>query len=679
MHEEKRLYILDTTLRDGSYAIDFQFTTDDTALIVSALESAGITHIEVGHGLGLGASRAGKGTAAATDEEYITSAVRAADKAQIAVFFIPGIGSLDDIRAAAENGLSILRVGTDVTRSQETKPYIEAAKKLGLMVCCNFMKSYAVTPQEFANRVREVENFGADMAYLVDSAGGMLPNEIKQYIDSARNVSNLPLGFHGHDNLRMALANTLAAWDAGAKALDASLLGMGRSEGNCPTEVLVAVLQKRNLCIELDVNRLLDIGEAFIAPLAFPSKPTSLGITAGRARFHSSFLSAALDVASKYNLDVRQLILALGEEGVVGVSQELLEQRAKQLIGYKDKRTWNVAFGTENSSSQATLADQAKLLAQRLRSEAKKQALPSVLNVVLSNEEPAHVSPYVETSFGCAISNIMVENMSQAMSVLQTCDTLADYFLVDLQNNVPDDPAGFRSRLMFYSDTSMWAHAVSSQIAAILRPALTGKMIVILGSSRIVPPTVHMLLALGATVAVEHSSVFNTVITHERLIAGGVTDLLSTTDCLIGLSPRCPVVMPENVSALPAEALVFDGGIGSLHPDALVICRKRGLRAVRIDLRPALAAQAIERINMLRVVHEHMGKTTWKGVPVVAGGVIGDSGDIIVDSITKPKRIIGIADGKGGILPAPPQDKRVQKVRELIALRLLGGSLENDG
>ncbi len=197
--------ILEVTLRDGSYLIDFQFTAEDTATIAAALESIGFRWIEVGHGLGLNASQSGKGMAAATDEEYMEAAAQALQHAKWGMFFIPGIGREEDLRLAARYGMSFIRIGTNVTETAQAEPYIALAKELGLIVSYNAMKSYAVSPAEFGRVVAQVHAWGADIACLVDSAGSMDPDAVAAYLASReggeRVSSRLPRArqsFTGH-------------------------------------------------------------------------------------------------------------------------------------------------------------------------------------------------------------------------------------------------------------------------------------------------------------------------------------------------------------------------------------------------------------------------------------------------------------------------------------------------
>lgn len=663
--------ILDTTLRDGSYSIDFQFTADDTALIVSALESAGIRLIEVGHGLGLGASRAGKGEAAASDEEYIRSAARVVSSAQIGVFFIPGIGTNDDLSRAVDNGLGFVRIGTDITQSEEAECYVQWAKRLGLFVSCNLMKSYAVSPEEFADRARRAHEFGADVTCLVDSAGGMTPEEVRKYVEAGCAGSEIEIGFHGHDNLCLAVANTLAAFEGGARFLDASLQGIGRSEGNCVTEVLAAILQKRGVLYGLDVNALLDISEAFITPFTFTRGRTAVGITAGRARFHSSFLGAAMEVAARFGLDVRQLILSLGKAGELGVSPALLEETARRIAARPATPTWRVEVAPAAASRPEGLESQTTALSRRLRTESCKRNLPSVLNVVVTPYEPTHVSPSIETAYGCVISNIMLAEDRLLGPVLRACDGIVDYVLLDTGGSPLEGKRPSRSRVLSYSDTAMWARAVTTHLVSLAGASLANRSVLLLGVLPLVSRAAMTLSELGATVTVPEESRFPIPDDSGRVRRGPMAELIAAAEYVVALSPRKPCVSVSMVEAIRPAALLFDGGIGSLDPEAVARAESRGIRVIRVDMRPTLAATALELIGMTRIVEQHMGREDWNGVPVVAGGLIGHRGDVVVDSVTYPTRVIGIADGQGGILPPDPNDAAVCTVRKAIALRLL--------
>src|ERR1017187_1327333 len=327
--------ILEVTLRDGSYLIDFQFTAQDTAVIASALESVGFRWIEVGHGVGLNASACGKGAAAATDEQYLEAAAEALTKARWGMFFIPGIGRAEDLRLAARYRMSFVRIGTNVTEIEQAEPFIKLAKDLGMLVSYNAMKSYAVPPVQWGRLAARVGAWGADIVCLVDSAGSMYPEDVSEYLKAAQAESATPLGFHGHDNLSLSMANTLRAVDEGAAMVDTSLQGMGRSAGNAITEILVAILKKRGLLPGIDMKAVMDVGVGLIQPLLGRRGIDPMAVTSGYASFHSSFTSKVVKYAQKHDIDVRDLIVRLCQEDLVSAPDDLLERLGAELAHAK--------------------------------------------------------------------------------------------------------------------------------------------------------------------------------------------------------------------------------------------------------------------------------------------------------------------------------------------------------
>ncbi len=335
--------ILEVTLRDGSYEIGFSFTAEDTKRMCSELESAGINWIEIGHGMGLNATNlGGKFKAKETDEGYLKAAQSAVENARYGMFCIPGTARVEDIDLLADLGGSFVRVGTNVTQVRESEPYIKRAKDLGLFVAANYMKSYAMLPEQFVELVKMSEQFGADMVYLVDSAGGMFPKGrhlpggkylpgIKDYFNVIKASSDIQIGFHGHDNLGFAIGNSLAAADFGAAFIDSSLQKLGRSEGNASTEKLAFALEKGGYVLGIDLLKLSDIGERFIQPLIQRRGISSLDVIAGYSDFHSSYMDKVLAIAQQYSIDPRKIIRELCKIDKVNAEDEVLHTVAKNI------------------------------------------------------------------------------------------------------------------------------------------------------------------------------------------------------------------------------------------------------------------------------------------------------------------------------------------------------------
>ncbi len=322
--------LLDTTLRDGSYAVNFQFSANDTERVVRSLERGGIRYIEIGHGLGLGAYR-NHGTSCPSDREHFAAAMAVAEKARIGAFFLPSVGRTEDLAGAAAAGAQFIRLGSEVREVAEAAPFIREANALGLEVFVNLLKTYATPPAKLGAFVQTAAELGADAVYIVDSAGGMLPDEVRQYVDSALQACSLPIGFHGHDNLALAVANSLAAVEAGASFVDSTLRGLGRSEGNAVTEILAALLVRAGSCDELDVAALMSASDEIIAPLLAGGGRTSLGITAGLARFHSSRMGSVIAAAQSYGVNPRDIMIRLSEFDLINPSQDLIEVVARDL------------------------------------------------------------------------------------------------------------------------------------------------------------------------------------------------------------------------------------------------------------------------------------------------------------------------------------------------------------
>lgn len=349
--------ILECTLRDGSYAINFQFTKEDTRNIVRALDEVGFELIEIGHGMGLGASEKNKGIAAESDETYIKVTAETVKNAQWGMFCIPGIAQLHHIDMAADYGMKFIRIGTNVEDFKDSQLYIERAKKHGMFVCSNFMKSYVSDPRDFAKYSLEVEKYGSDLVYIVDSAGGMFPEDIEKYVNEIRTISpTLRMGFHGHNNLGMGVANSLRAIELGVEIIDSSLQGFGRSAGNTPTEQLLCALLRKDMSINVDPIYVMDIAERYIQPLIQAKGISSVDIVSGFSLFHSSYMPTIEKYATQYRVDPRRLIVSVCSLDKANASHELVEQQAKILAESGVHGNWKPLFKVYYGGEQEKVA-----------------------------------------------------------------------------------------------------------------------------------------------------------------------------------------------------------------------------------------------------------------------------------------------------------------------------------
>ncbi len=308
---------------------NFNFNADLVKNICKGLEDSGIDLIEIGHGYGLGGKRKFGGNL--DDAEHIIAVKSVTRTAKIGVFFIPGIGTLEDLKKAAELGIDFVRIGTNINQVDEAEPYLRLSKDLGILSTSFFMKSYALTPEKCDVPVKKAEKFGADKIMIVDSSGGMWPKLVIEYIKNAKENTSLEIGFHGHNNLCLAASNSLAALESGATCIDTTLCGIGRSGGNTQTEVLLTILKKQGYDITANLKKLYDTANQYVQPI-WNRGSDSLDIVMGSADFHSSFINVIEKYASLYKIDKRDLIMEVTKLEKENITEQIVENLAREII-----------------------------------------------------------------------------------------------------------------------------------------------------------------------------------------------------------------------------------------------------------------------------------------------------------------------------------------------------------
>jgi 4-hydroxy-2-oxovalerate aldolase len=638
--------VLEVTLRDGSYVIDFQFTAEDTSTLVTALETVGFRWIEIGHGLGMNARDKGKRLAAASDAEYLEAAAQAAQSARWGMFFIPGIGTEEDLRLAARYKMPFVRIGTNINEAERAQPFIALAKELGMIACYNAMKSYAVTPGEFAQVAAQTQAWGADIVYIVDSAGTMYPEDVSTLIKAIQNTCDVPIGFHGHDNLSLAAANTLQAVESGAVLVDSSLRGMGRSAGNAITEAILALLKRRGYLKNIDLKGVMDVSAGLIEPLIPGRGLDTMSIIAGYAGFHSSFTERVQDYAERYNIDTRDLIVKLCEENRIDAPSDLLERLSIELAQDKQERFISIpAFGLRESGAVTEQLTLDKLFKQ-LYAEAIKAHHYSALNVIMAESpiEQYAVSPNIQNTAMHTVGAVTVSSEAQLTEVLRKADGLVDVVLLDIDRQPFGPTAAAQTAALLqhtlalpYSDSQTWVEALKNQTISLLGSDLRDTKIVIAGDHRRSQMLAPRLADYGAqvTIMAQDDASFETQLGEARAVIAW---------------PEVESWFGANFAQhLSAGAYLIDAGIGSILPDGIQKAHERGALPIRVNSWPTISGVLISAHESAQVRASALGWEAWEGVPVVAGGAIGEAGAVIVDSIQHPTRIIGVADGRGGV------------------------------
>jgi 4-hydroxy-2-oxovalerate aldolase len=383
-HLSPKIELMECTLRDGSYAIDFKFTERDTEVLAGVLAALGFKYIEVGHGFGLGAAQAGKGSMPATDEQLIAAAKRAAPDALIGSFFIPGIGTKEQMKAARAAGLDFIRVGYNAPEIETAYPYLTFAREIGLIPCLNFMKSYGITAAEFGRTGKKGFDAGAEVVYCVDSAGSMFPEDVHRYFTALRDLCDGKMGFHGHSNLQFAMANSVEAYHCGAQFIDTTLYGMGRSAGNVPTEIAVAVFSNLGVKTGIDLFELMDVAEEYMSPLMSELQMYDMtSVAMGYSQFHSSFLPKVAAAARAHGVELRRLLVTLGKLDPVNLDDKRVEEVASSLPAKGKIKTRSVlvsfrATGISESSISASVHSAEQLIDGMMVTCAKRNLTPAL-------------------------------------------------------------------------------------------------------------------------------------------------------------------------------------------------------------------------------------------------------------------------------------------------------------
>lgn len=330
--------LTDTTLRDGSHAMRHQFTREQVRKVAQALDKAGIPVLEVTHGDGLAGSSIQYGFSRTNEMDLIEEARNAVTKAKIAALLLPGIGTRKELKDAIARGIQVVRIATQCTEADISQQHFGMAKEMGLEAVGFLMMSHMRPPEFLAEQALLMESYGADCVYVVDSAGALLPDGAAARVRALRESLKIQVGFHAHNNLGVAIGNTLAAVDAGADQVDGCLRGLGAGAGNAATELIAAALDKLGYEHEWDVFALLDAAEFVVAPMmSFQPIPDRDSIAIGYAGVYSTFLLHAKRLGKQYNVDPLDILVELGrrkavagqEDWILDVTLELAKQKNK--------------------------------------------------------------------------------------------------------------------------------------------------------------------------------------------------------------------------------------------------------------------------------------------------------------------------------------------------------------
>ena len=319
----KKIRLHDMSLRDGMHSIRHQFTLQNMQDLSQALDGLGGSSVNYGFGLH-------------SDREYLEAVIPHLQHAKVSILLIPGISTIKDLKVIEDLGVSTVRVATHCTEADVAEQHIKYAAKQGFDTVGFLMMSHMVKPEKILEQAKLMYGYGANCLYMTDSAGHMLPEDVKEKIGLLRSEfpDEIEIGFHGHHNLAMGVANSLAAVEAGATRIDGSVAGFGAGAGNTPLEVFAAVCDMYGIETGVHVNALMDAAEDVAVPMMGENLPriNRNALTLGYAGVYSSFLLHAKRAEEKHGVPAREILLELGRRGTVGGQEDMIEDVALEML-----------------------------------------------------------------------------------------------------------------------------------------------------------------------------------------------------------------------------------------------------------------------------------------------------------------------------------------------------------
>lgn len=333
MEQTQKIRISDPTLRDGNHAVMHQLSAENIAAYCKAADAAGVSIVEVGHGNGLGASSLQLGEAKTPDHIALATARENLSRSKLGIHVIPGFATIErDLKPALALGVDVVRVASHCSEADICERHIGFSRSEGLEVWGCLMMSHMISPSMLLEQAKKMESYGAEGVVFMDSSGHFIPDDVRVRVETLVNGLGIAVGFHGHNNLGLAIANSVAAADAGATLIDGCARGFGAGAGNTQLEVLVAVLERLKFTTGIDLYKMLDAADLAEQSL-MKEIPTikSVSVVSGMAGVFSGFMRPVARIAKEFDIDPRDIFFELGRRKIVAGQEDIILEVAKEL------------------------------------------------------------------------------------------------------------------------------------------------------------------------------------------------------------------------------------------------------------------------------------------------------------------------------------------------------------
>jgi 4-hydroxy 2-oxovalerate aldolase len=333
MDHNHKIIISDPTLRDGNHAVGHQLSVEQIAEYCRAADTAGVYVVEVGHGNGLGASSLQLGESRTPDHLALEIAKKNLSKSKLGIHVIPGFATIErDLAPALGLGVDVVRVAVHCSEADLCERHISFSRNRGAEVWGCLMMSHMISPAILLEQARKMESYGAVGVVFMDSAGAYLPDDVRQRVETLVNGLSIAVGFHAHNNLGLAIGNSIVAAEAGATLLDGSARGFGAGAGNAQLEVLIAVLERLGYNSGVDLYKILDAAD-LAEQILMKEIPSirSVSVVSGLAGVFSGFMKPVTRIAREFNIDPRDVFFELGRRKIVAGQEDIILEVAKEL------------------------------------------------------------------------------------------------------------------------------------------------------------------------------------------------------------------------------------------------------------------------------------------------------------------------------------------------------------